>query len=184
MIFPMQRREVIAVVASTAALALLAEQPLMQNVLADLALESEAALALTLRMGHALDRADDEQEQKFARLVTAIGKYWICKRAPAMINEAARRAPEMPFAATRRYMNGLLGQHSSRASQNVKPRTGRSSTPSWTASSWALWPVWWMGSRGSSPCSSAAMVTTSCCTVPRVPACCGIRRPALRWPSP
>lgn len=68
---------------------LLAEQPLMQNVLADLALESEAALALTLRMGHALDRADDEQEQKFARLVTAIGKYWICKRAPAMINEAA-----------------------------------------------------------------------------------------------
>jgi putative acyl-CoA dehydrogenase len=68
---------------------LLAEQPLMQNVLADLALESEAALALTLRMGRALDRADDEQEQKFARLVTAIGKYWICKRAPAMINEAA-----------------------------------------------------------------------------------------------
>ena len=67
----------------------LAEQPLMQNVLADLALESEAALALTLRMGKALDNAHDEQEDKFARLVTAVGKYWICKRAPAMINEAA-----------------------------------------------------------------------------------------------
>ncbi|WP_339490186.1 acyl-CoA dehydrogenase family protein [Pseudomonas sp. EL_65y_Pfl2_R95] len=66
----------------------LAEQLLMQNVLADLALESEAALALTLRMGKALDNAHDEQEEKFARLVTAIGKYWICKRAPAMINEA------------------------------------------------------------------------------------------------
>ncbi len=66
----------------------LAEQPLMQNVLADLALESEAALALTLRMGKALDNTHDEQEDKFARLVTAIGKYWICKRAPAMINEA------------------------------------------------------------------------------------------------
>lgn len=66
----------------------LAEQPLMQNVLADLALESEAALALTLRMGKALDNPHDEQEDKFARLVTAIGKYWICKRAPAMINEA------------------------------------------------------------------------------------------------
>ncbi|MBT8765362.1 acyl-CoA dehydrogenase family protein [Metapseudomonas boanensis] len=66
----------------------LAEQPLMQNVLADLALESEAALALTLRMGRALDQAHDEQEEKFARLVTAVGKYWICKRAPAMINEA------------------------------------------------------------------------------------------------
>ncbi|PAU87713.1 DNA alkylation response protein [Pseudomonas sp. WN033] len=67
---------------------MLAKQPLMQNVLADLALESEAALALTLRMGKALDNAHDEQEDKFARLVTAIGKYWICKRAPAMINEA------------------------------------------------------------------------------------------------
>ncbi len=66
----------------------LAEQPLMQNVLADLALESEAALALTMRMGKALDNPHDEQETKFARLVTAIGKYWICKRAPAMINEA------------------------------------------------------------------------------------------------
>ena len=68
---------------------LLSEQPLMQNVLADLALESEAALALTMRLGRALDRPQDEQEQKFTRLVTAIGKYWICKRAPAMINEAA-----------------------------------------------------------------------------------------------
>jgi putative acyl-CoA dehydrogenase len=66
----------------------LSEQPLMQNVLADLALESEAALALTLRMGKALDSPHDEQEAKFARLVTAVGKYWICKRAPAMINEA------------------------------------------------------------------------------------------------
>ena len=68
---------------------ILREQPLMQNVLADLALESEAALALTLRMGHALDHGHDEREHKFARLVTAVGKYWICKRAPAMINEAA-----------------------------------------------------------------------------------------------
>lgn len=66
----------------------LAEQPLMQNVLADLALESEAALALTMRMGKALDNPHIDQEDKFARLVTAIGKYWICKRAPAMINEA------------------------------------------------------------------------------------------------
>ncbi|MCU1718082.1 acyl-CoA dehydrogenase family protein [Pseudomonas sp. 5P_3.1_Bac2] len=68
---------------------LLAEQPLMQNVLADLALESEAALALTMRMGKALDNRHDEQEAKFARLVTAIGKYWICKRAPEMIAEAS-----------------------------------------------------------------------------------------------
>ncbi|NBA97458.1 acyl-CoA dehydrogenase family protein [Pseudomonas sp. R5(2019)] len=68
---------------------LLSEQPLMQNVLADLGLESEAALALSLRMGNALDRPDDPQQAHFARLVTAVGKYWICKRAPALINEAA-----------------------------------------------------------------------------------------------
>ena len=68
---------------------LLAEQPLMQNVLADLALESEAALALSLRMGQALDQLEDPQQAHFARLMTAVGKYWICKRAPAMINEAA-----------------------------------------------------------------------------------------------
>ncbi|NVZ35554.1 acyl-CoA dehydrogenase family protein [Pseudomonas sp. A4002] len=67
----------------------LSEQPLMQNVLADLALESEASLALSMRMARALDHLDNEQEAKFARLVTAVGKYWICKRAPAMINEAA-----------------------------------------------------------------------------------------------
>ncbi|GAB7529151.1 acyl-CoA dehydrogenase family protein [Pseudomonas sp. 3A(2025)] len=65
------------------------QQPLMQNVLADLALESEAALALTLRMAHALDNAGDDHQARFIRLVTAVGKYWICKRAPAMINEAA-----------------------------------------------------------------------------------------------
>lgn len=68
---------------------ILADQPLMQNVLADLALESEAALALCMRMGRALDHAHDEQEDKFARLVTAVGKYWICKRAPEMIYEAS-----------------------------------------------------------------------------------------------
>jgi len=67
----------------------LIEQPLMQNVLADLALESEAALALSLRMGHALDQPNDARETTFARLVTAVGKYWICKRAPEMIAEAS-----------------------------------------------------------------------------------------------
>ncbi|MCM2330225.1 putative acyl-CoA dehydrogenase [Geopseudomonas sagittaria] len=63
-------------------------QPLMQNVLADLALDSEAALALSLRLGHALERPEDEQERHFARLLTAVGKYWVCKRAPAFIGEA------------------------------------------------------------------------------------------------
>ncbi|UXD89036.1 acyl-CoA dehydrogenase family protein [Thalassolituus hydrocarboniclasticus] len=64
------------------------EQPLMQNVLADLALESEAALAMTMRVGYALDHLDDEHENLFARLATAVGKYWICKRAPHFAYEA------------------------------------------------------------------------------------------------
>ncbi|MCH8553194.1 MAG: acyl-CoA dehydrogenase family protein [Natronospirillum sp.] len=68
--------------------AALSEQPLMQNVLADLALESEAALAYTLRMAQALDNADDENEQRLIRIGTAIGKYWICKRTPQHAYEA------------------------------------------------------------------------------------------------
>ena len=64
------------------------EQPLMQNVLADLALESEAALAYTLRVGRALDNQHLEHERLLARLATPVGKYWICKRAPNHAYEA------------------------------------------------------------------------------------------------
>lgn len=67
----------------------LVDQPLMRNVLADLALESEAATALTLRVARAVDAANrDPAEAALARLATAVGKYWICKRAPALVNEA------------------------------------------------------------------------------------------------
>jgi putative acyl-CoA dehydrogenase len=67
----------------------LIEQPLMRNVLADLAIESEAAMALSMRAARAVDAAPrDPAEAAFARVVTAIGKYWICKRAPAFVNEA------------------------------------------------------------------------------------------------
>jgi len=62
----------------------LIEQPLMQNVLADLALESEAALSLTLRLARALDQGED----LLMRLATAVGKYWICKRTPNHAYEA------------------------------------------------------------------------------------------------
>jgi putative acyl-CoA dehydrogenase len=69
--------------------ALLADQPLMQNVLADLALESEAATVLMLRLARAVDRApDDANEAAFARLGIALGKYWVCKRAPMHTGEA------------------------------------------------------------------------------------------------
>ena len=68
---------------------LLSEQPLMRNVLADLAIESEAATAFALRVARAVDAAGrDEGEAAFARIATALGKYWLCKRAPAFVNEA------------------------------------------------------------------------------------------------
>ncbi|MFZ5757051.1 MAG: isovaleryl-CoA dehydrogenase [Pseudomonadota bacterium] len=68
------------------------EQPLMQNVLADLAIESEAAVALTMRIGRALDAnqggRQDEHEDLLVRLGTAVGKYWICKRTANHAYEA------------------------------------------------------------------------------------------------
>jgi len=65
------------------------EQPLMRNVLADLALEAEAATALALRLGRAFDEAPgDAAERAFARIATAAAKYQVCKRAPHMIYEA------------------------------------------------------------------------------------------------
>lgn len=66
----------------------LVDQPLMQNVLADLALESEAAMTLTMRMARAMDQQDSEHERLLARIATPIGKYWICKRTPQHAYEA------------------------------------------------------------------------------------------------
>ena len=63
---------------------LLIDQPLMGNVLADLALESEAATALGLRLA----RAYDEDDRPLRRLGTAIGKYYVCKRQPPLVAEA------------------------------------------------------------------------------------------------
>ncbi len=59
----------------------LADQPLMQNVLADLALESEAATHLTLRLAHAFEHPDDPLENAWRRIVTPAAKFWVCKRA-------------------------------------------------------------------------------------------------------
>lgn len=67
----------------------LTEQPLMQNVLADLALETEAATLLALRLARALDRsAHDAQERLLARILTPVAKYWLAKRNPAFMFEA------------------------------------------------------------------------------------------------
>ena len=65
----------------------LIDQPLMTNVLADMALECEAATVLTMRLARAYDE-DDEAAQVFRRVLTPAAKFWICKRTPAVTLEA------------------------------------------------------------------------------------------------
>jgi putative acyl-CoA dehydrogenase len=81
---------------------LLSEAPLMRNVLADLAVESEAATTLAMRLAAAVDRSADADgrqansdaateataEREFLRLAVALGKYWVCKRGPTLVGEA------------------------------------------------------------------------------------------------
>ena len=67
----------------------LAEQPLMRAVVADLAVESEAATALALRLARAVDgAAGDAHEAGLRRLAMPVAKYWLCKRAPVHAAEA------------------------------------------------------------------------------------------------
>jgi putative acyl-CoA dehydrogenase len=66
----------------------LADQPMMRSVLADLALEVEAAVALVMRLARAFDHPEDPGEAARARLLTPAVKYWVCKSAPAFIYEA------------------------------------------------------------------------------------------------
>ncbi len=62
----------------------LRDKPLMAAVLADLAVESEAATALALRLAESVDAGEGD----FGRLATAVAKFWVCKRAPAVVGEA------------------------------------------------------------------------------------------------
>jgi len=66
----------------------LVHQPLMEQVLADLVLDVEAATALSFRLARAFDRADDPRAGAWRRLMTPVTKYWVCKIAPALVAEA------------------------------------------------------------------------------------------------
>ncbi|WP_034273993.1 acyl-CoA dehydrogenase family protein [Actinospica robiniae] len=92
----------------------LIDKPLMRNVLADLALESEAATTLALRLAGAVDRSarGSETERAFLRLATAVGKYWVCKRQPAAVAEALEclggNGYDEAFGAARLYREAPL----------------------------------------------------------------------------
>jgi putative acyl-CoA dehydrogenase len=67
----------------------LADQPMMRTVLADLTLTMEGIVALVMRLCRALDHAGtDATEAAYARLMTPVVKYWVCKKAPTFIYEA------------------------------------------------------------------------------------------------
>ena len=66
----------------------LIDQPLMQNVLADMALEVEAHTALAMRVSGAFDRQDDAREDALRRALTPVAKYWVTKRCPVLVAEA------------------------------------------------------------------------------------------------
>ena len=66
----------------------LVDQPIMRNVLADLAIEVEAHIALAMRVSTAFDRQDDAFETALRRIITPVAKYWVCKRCPAVGAEA------------------------------------------------------------------------------------------------
>src|SRR5262249_45473863 len=67
----------------------LVDQPMMASVLADMALEAEAAVALVIRLCRSFDlAAGDPSEAARARLLTPAVKFWVCKRAPAFVYEA------------------------------------------------------------------------------------------------
>ncbi|HEX6196801.1 MAG TPA: acyl-CoA dehydrogenase family protein [Jiangellaceae bacterium] len=66
----------------------LSDSALMQAVLADIALEAEAATALGMRLAASVDMADDPGEQLFRRVGLPLAKYWVCKRTPAVVGEA------------------------------------------------------------------------------------------------
>jgi putative acyl-CoA dehydrogenase len=66
----------------------LVDQPLMQQVLADLALDVEAATALSFRLSRSFDRVSDPRAAAWRRLMTPVTKYWVCKMGPAVAYEA------------------------------------------------------------------------------------------------
>ncbi|MFC5179552.1 acyl-CoA dehydrogenase family protein [Nocardioides taihuensis] len=67
---------------------LLADKPLMQNVVADLAVESEAATAVAIRLAAAVDAPHDPHEVALRRIALPLAKFWVCKRTPGMVAEA------------------------------------------------------------------------------------------------
>ncbi|MFJ2029852.1 isovaleryl-CoA dehydrogenase [Streptosporangium sp. NPDC087985] len=113
----------------------LIDQPLMRNVLADLALESEAATTLMTRLAGATDRtiAGDRAESALRRTALAVGKYWVCKRGPVHAAEALEclggngyvEESQMPRLFRESPLNGIWEGSGSVAALDVLRALGR-----------------------------------------------------------
>ena len=94
----------------------LIEQPLMRQMLADLALEVEAATALVFRLARAFDRQkEDATEQSFMRLMTPAIKYWVCKNLPGFAFEAMSASAAMAMSRTGRWRGSIARHRSTRS---------------------------------------------------------------------
>ena len=147
------------------------DQPLMRNVLADLAIESEAATLAALRLARAFDAGRaDEHEQLVKRLVTPVVKYWACKRAPQHRprRSSASAAPAMWRSPT---CPGCSGSHRStacgrgRATSSASTCSGpwparrKRSMPTGGSSTWSPAPT--PASTRPSPASERSSVTST-----------------------
>ncbi|HUJ51964.1 MAG TPA: acyl-CoA dehydrogenase family protein [Steroidobacteraceae bacterium] len=186
---------------------LLAEQPLMRNVLADLALECEAAVMLTMRLARAFDALADEGATLLRRVLTPVVKYWVCKRAPAVCSEAmevlggngyvedgpiARRLRESPLNSIWEGSGNIMCLTCcarSRASR-ARARRSPSSSPRCADAIHATTATWPHCSRTSRTSAIRAMrscvgaSSRSASRSPRRRRCCsrtGPRRPARRF---
>ena len=73
----------------------LVNQPIMRNVVADLAVKAEALMWMGLRLAHALDRAGaSEAERLLSRIATPVAKYWVCRRSASLALERSRGVGE------------------------------------------------------------------------------------------
>ena len=117
----------------------LVDQPLMSQVLADLALDVEAATALSFRLARSFDRASDAHAAAWRRLMTPVTKYWVCKIGPALrlrgdgvpgrqwLCRGGPGGAALSRAAAQRHLGGLRQCHGARSAARpaARARDGR-----------------------------------------------------------
>ena len=115
----------------------LVDQPLMQRVLADMALDVAGASALSFRLARSFDEAaSNKAEASFARAMTPVVKYWVCKIAPALLYEAmeclggngyveeSAARPLLSRGSGQRDLGRLGQRHGARRAARARPRAG------------------------------------------------------------